>query len=92
VPRRKTRQKLSTTISPESYAFLQAEVRSGRAENAGQALDRTVAAVRRARRRSELERQTAEYFAGMSPEAARQEAALETTIAGLAGEVDFDAG
>lgn len=90
MPRPKTRQKLSTTISPESFAYLRAEVESGRAANTGQALDRALAAVRRGRRRAELEKRTAEYFAGMNPRARKQEATLEVALGALADEVEFE--
>jgi hypothetical protein len=90
MPRQKNRQKLSTTIAPESAAFLQAEVQSGRAASTGQALDRVLAAVRRSRRRAELAKRTADYFAGIKPRARKQEEALEAALGALADEVEFE--
>ncbi len=86
-----TRRKLSTTIAPETQAYLDRMVREGRAGTLAEAVDRAVARVRQLDNRSRLEAATAAYFAGMSPEAAAEENQLGADLASAADEVDFDA-
>jgi hypothetical protein len=84
------RKKLSTTIGASSYAYLHKLVKSGRAESVGEAVDQAVDIARRIENRAALEGQTAAYFKGLSPRAARQEAALEDALSSAAEEFDFD--
>lgn len=87
MPRRK---KLSTTISPEGYAFLRSLIRSGRAESLAQAVDLALDEVRQIENRRKLERATAEYYASASQEAIDEENNLATAFSATAGEIDID--
>jgi hypothetical protein len=87
MPRRK---KLSTTISPEGYAFLRSLIRSGRAESLAQAVDLALEEVRQIENRRRLEQATAEYYASASQEAIDEENSLATAFAATAGEIDID--
>ena len=87
MPRRK---KLSTTISPEGYAFLRSLIRSGRAESLAQAVDFALEEVRQIENRRKLEQATAEYYANASQEAIDEENNLATSFAAGAGEIDID--
>jgi hypothetical protein len=46
--------------------------------------------MRRAENRARLERDTAAYFEGLSPEALREEQLLGDALSRMAGEIDFD--
>jgi hypothetical protein len=87
VPQRK---KLSTTIGASNYAYLHSMVKTGRAESVGAAVDRAVEMARRRDNRVALERQTAAYFSGLTPEVAAEEANLEDTLSTASQEMDFD--
>jgi len=67
------RRKVSTTISPESYAFLRGLIRSGKAENLAQALDLVLDQIRRADNRERLERATAAYYDNLTAEEIQEE-------------------
>ncbi len=84
------RQKLSTTVGPDNYAYLRRLVKTGRAASIGEAVDRAVELTRRAENRARLAQATAAYFKGLSPKAAAEEAALETALSDASGEMDFD--
>lgn len=84
------RKKLSTTISPESYALLQRLVKSGKAESLAQALDRLLEEFRRAENRERLELETAAYIEGRSPAEIEEDAALEAALGEVVKEVHFD--
>jgi hemerythrin superfamily protein len=64
---------VSTTISPESYAFLRGLIRSGKAENLAQALDLVLDEIRRADNRERLERATAAYYDNLTAEEIQEE-------------------
>ena len=84
------RKKISTTISPEGYAFLRGLIRSGRAESLAQAVDLAVEEVREIENRRKLKQATAEYYATASQEAIDEENNLATAFAATAGEIDID--
>lgn len=84
------RQKISTTISSESYKYLRHLVRSRQAQTLAQAVDLAVARVRRADNRRRLERDTAAYFDRLPAKAAREESRLAAALGELVDEVDFD--
>ena len=86
------RQKISTTIAPRSYAYLQNLIAQGKASNLAEALDLALYRLRRAENRSQLERATAAYFVSLPAEAAREESELATALNECAGEGDFDRG
>jgi len=74
------RKKLSTTIGANSYAYLQNMVKAGKAESAGEAVDKVVEMARRLHNRATLERQTAAYFKGLTAKAAAEEGDLEDAL------------
>ncbi|MGH9746908.1 MAG: hypothetical protein ACRD59_12470 [Candidatus Acidiferrales bacterium] len=84
------RKKISTTISPESYAFLRALIRSRKAENLAQALDYVLDEIRRADNRARLEAATATYYENASQEAIREENELAEASSKAAGEINLD--
>jgi hypothetical protein len=81
------RKKVSTTISPESYAFLRALIRSRKAENLAQALDYVLDEMRRAENRARLEAATAAYYDNASQEAIDEENQIAADFASLGAEV-----
>jgi hypothetical protein len=84
------RQKLSTTVAPEAYAYLESLVKAGRAASLAEAVDGVIERARRAENRARLQRDTEAYFARLSGRAAREEARLEASLGQLADEVSFD--
>jgi len=90
MPARKTRVKISTTVAPETGAYLRSLIRRGKAANLAEAVDRVVAVASRADSRRKLEAATAAYFASLSPEALEEENRLGEAFASEAGQVNFD--
>lgn len=88
---RRGRKKLSTTVSAETHTYLSNLVRARRVRNMAEAVDVAVAGMRRAENRARLERDTAAYFEGLSPEALREEQSLGGALSRMASEIDFDA-
>jgi predicted AAA+ superfamily ATPase len=84
------RKKVSTTISPESYAFLRALIRSRKAENLAQALDYVLDEMRRAENRARLEAATNAYYDNASQEAIDEENQIAADFSSLGAEVDPD--
>ena len=84
------RQKISTTIAPETHEYLAGLVESGRASSMAEALDQTVSRARRADSMELLEHDTAAYFQALSGFAARDESRLEAAVGQTADEIDFD--
>jgi len=84
------RRKLSTTISPEGYAFLRSLIRSGKAENLAQAVDLVLAEFRRVENRRRLEQATARYYGQASQEAIDEENGLALAFESTAGEISPD--
>ncbi len=88
---RSNRQKISTTVAPETEAFLKALIRQGQASSLAEAVDHAVGIARRAQSRARLEAATAAYYASLSGEALEEEQSLERAVADSASFVDFDA-
>lgn len=84
-----TRQKLSTTIAPESYDYLQQQIETGRANTLADAIDRLVATVRRLENHLQLEAATSAYFQGLSREEMADERKLESALMESASDIDF---
>lgn len=87
---RSNRRKISTTVAPETDAFLRGMIRRGRATSIADAVDRVVTGARRAESRRRLEEATAAYFESLSGEARKEENALGAALAHAAGKIDFD--
>jgi hypothetical protein len=84
------RKKVSTTISPEGYAFLRALIRSRKAENLAQALDYVLDEMRRADNRARLEAATTAYYDSLTPEEIEEEDRLAASFVSSAGDIDLD--
>jgi hypothetical protein len=84
------RKKLSTTISPEGYAFLRALIRSKKAENLAQALDYVLDEVRRADNRARLEAATTAYYDSLTPEEIEEDNRIVASFASTAGKINLD--
>jgi hypothetical protein len=89
-PVRPTRQKISTTVAPETLAYLEGLVAKGDAHNISDAIDLMVERLRSAENRERLEEETAAYFDRLSPEALAEEKELGTALARGARGIDFD--
>lgn len=84
------RAKLSTTVSQETYEFLEHMVDSGEVSSMAEAVDRSIAKVRQLENRKRLAAATARYFEQLSPEAMAEENALAQDMAAAGSEIDFD--
>jgi hypothetical protein len=84
------RAKLSTTIAPENFQYLESLVRSGKARNLAEALDITLQRSRKLDNRRRLESATAAYFDGLPREARAEEEELEAALSHSASGIDFD--
>lgn len=87
---RLARQKISTTISPETSAYLDELVRKGEARTLAEALDRVVERLQVFENRERLANDTAEYFSGMTEEEATEEQRLEAVLSQASAGIDFD--
>ena len=76
----KRRKKISTTIAPEGYAFLEGLIESGKAQNLAEAIDLVLEEYRRADNRARLERATAEYYDSLTPKEVGEENELGRAI------------
>src|SRR5271157_3065695 len=87
MPTHANRRKISTTVAPETDAFLKSLVRRGKAANLAEAVDRAVAIARRAESRKKLEAATADYYESLSKENIAEDSALGLTLAYESGNV-----
>lgn len=85
-----SRQKISTTISPAAFSFLQNLIDRGEAQNLAEAIDLAIEKLLAFENRERLERDTAAYFDNMSPEESAEEKRLEAALTHAAQGVDFD--
>ena len=90
MPVRTNRRKISTTVAPETDAFLKSLVRQGKAANLAEAVDRVVAIARRTESRKKLEAATAAYYESLSKEDIAEDNALGLALAHESGKVNFD--
>lgn len=84
------RKKISTTIAPESYAFLERLIASGKAANVAEALDIVLEEMRRADNRVRLEQMMEAYYENASPEAIAEENEIAEAFSRSAGEINID--
>jgi len=84
------RRKVSTTVSPETQAYLDEMISRGSAASLAEALDRLVAEARRWEQRIKLERDTAAYFDSLPEPIRAEEARLGRALASAASELDFE--
>jgi hypothetical protein len=86
------RQKISTTIAPENQKFLRALIRTGKAANLAEAVDRAVSIARRAAARARVEQETIAYYASLAEKELEREREreLENAVGHAATLVDYD--
>ena len=87
---RLTRQKISTTIAPETFAYLEKLISKKEAHTLAEAIDVLVERLRAAENRERLAFDTAAYFDRLSPEASNEESTLAAALTASARGVDFD--
>ena len=87
---RQVRQKISTTVAPETISYLEDLIARGEAYNLAEAVDLAVERLRVFENRERLERDTTAYFEQLSPEALQEENELGAALAASAKGIDFD--
>lgn len=87
---RLTRQKISTTISPEALSYLEELIEKGEVHNLASAIDLAIERLRAFENRERLENDTAAYFANLTEEEAEEERALEAALYQSAAGIDVD--
>jgi hypothetical protein len=85
-----TRQKISTTISSSTLAYLEQLIRSGQARTLAEAIDLAVERLLIYENRERLADDTAAYFENMTEEEAAEEQKLEAALSQSAGGINFD--
>lgn len=84
------RQKISTTVAPETAAYLDDLIRRGTVANLADAVDHAVRVARRAKSRARLEEATAAYYDSLSATDRKAENKLERSMAAASASVNFD--
>lgn len=84
------RAKLSTTVSAQTYRYLEQKVKIGEAATIAEAVDLLIAKARRIEQRERLAKATARYFDELEPRAAAEEAQIARDMASASGGIDFD--
>jgi Arc/MetJ-type ribon-helix-helix transcriptional regulator len=87
---RLSRQKISTTISPQTLSYLDDLIQKGEARNLAEALDLAIERLRVHENRERLAADTADYFANMTNEEAAEEKRLEAALSQTSAGIDFD--
>ena len=87
---RLTRQKISTTISPQTLAYLDELIHKGEARTLAEALDLAVERLLAHENRERLANDTAAYFANMTDAEAAEEQRLEAALSQSTAGIDFD--
>jgi Arc/MetJ-type ribon-helix-helix transcriptional regulator len=85
-----TRQKISTTVSPETLAHLEKLIEEGEARNLAEAIDLSIQRLLVFENRERLARDTAAYFDNMSEEDAADERKLEAALCQSGANINFD--
>jgi hypothetical protein len=89
-PVRITREKISTTISSATLAYLEQLVENGDARTLADAIDLAVQKLLIYENRERLANDTAAYFEGLSPEALEEENQLAEALSSSVKGIDFD--
>ena len=84
------RQKISTTIAPETLSYLERLMDSGEADTLAKAIDKAIERLRVVENRERLAHDTAAYFDGMSEEELAEENRLASALTASARNLDFD--
>jgi len=85
-----TRQKISTTVSPETLTHLERLITKGEARNLAEAIDLAIQRLLVYENRERLARDTAAYFDNMTPEELEEENQMAAALAGSVNGIDFD--
>jgi len=88
--KRKARQKISTTVAPETGAYLHDLIRQGYVANLSEAVDHAVRIARRAKSRARLEEATATFYRSMSVPDRKADNKLGLAMARASSKVNFD--
>lgn len=84
------RQKISTTISPRSFEYLDRQIRDGKAQTLAEALDSAIEQLLVSENRERLAADTEAYFSNMTEEEAAEERRLGAALSQSHSGVDFD--
>jgi hypothetical protein len=87
---RLSRQKISTTVSSSSLAYLNRLIHDDRARTLADAIDLAVEQLLVYENRERLANDTAAYFDNMTEEEAAEEQKLETALSQSASGINFD--
>ena len=90
VATRLSRQKISTTISPNSFAYLERLIKNHQANSLADAIDLVVEQLLVHENRQRLADATAAYFDNLSDEGIEEEQRLGSLLSGSARGLDFD--
>ena len=85
-----SRAKLSTTVAPENFEYLNSLVRSGQAASVAEAVDEAIEHLRRSENRRRLAAATADYYAALPPEAIEEDRVIVGSLRRSGKKVDFD--
>jgi hypothetical protein len=85
------RRKISTTVSEDTYSYLEQLIHSGKAANLAEALDLSMDGLREHEMQARLEQDTAAYFESLPQDAAAEESRLESALEKTLDEIDLDA-
>jgi hypothetical protein len=84
------RQKISTTISPRSFEYLDRQMHQGKAQTLAEALDMAIEQLLVYENRERLAADTEAYFNNMTEEEAAEERQLASGLSQSASGVDFE--
>lgn len=84
------RHKISTTISPQSFEYLDRQIHDGTAQTLAEALDKAIEQLLVYENRERLATDTEAYFNNMTDAEAAEEQRLGTALSQAAMGVDFD--
>jgi len=87
---RLNRHKISTTVAPDTIAYLERLLDCGEASTLAEAIDIAIGRLRTFEDRERLATDTAAYFANLTEEEAAEEARLEAALSQSSGGVDFE--
>jgi hypothetical protein len=87
---RLTRQKISTTISSASLAYLERLIQDSQARTMADAIDLAIERLLVYENRERLANDTAAYFENMTEEEAAEEQKLEAALSQSAAGINFD--
>jgi len=85
-----TRQKISTTISPQTLEFLEGLVKSGEAHTMAEALDLAISRLLVYENRERLASDTDAYYANLTDAEIGEERRLEAALSQSSEGIDFE--